>query len=81
MNTMPQREQALRARRVSARWLVLARAAWMVSAVLALGILLASLPDYLGMGTGPGPHPFMDVPSETSAALDIENCTFGRRYC
>jgi len=47
MNTMPQRQQALRARRVSARWLVLARAAWMVSAVLALGILLASLPAYL----------------------------------
>jgi len=23
------------------------------------------------MGTGPGPHPFMDVPSETSATLDM----------
>jgi dienelactone hydrolase len=32
---------------------------------------VASAPDYLGMGTGPGPHPFMDVPSETSATLDM----------
>jgi hypothetical protein len=28
-------------------------------------------PDYLGLGTGPGLHPWMDVPSETSAALDM----------
>lgn len=28
-------------------------------------------PDYLGMGTGPGLHPFLDVPSETTAALDM----------
>ncbi|MFG2431722.1 lipase [Streptomyces sp. NPDC048590] len=28
-------------------------------------------PDYLGMGTGPGPHPWMDVPSETTASLDM----------
>ena len=28
-------------------------------------------PDYLGLGTGPGPHPWMDVPSETTAALDM----------
>src|SRR5690349_4574932 len=25
-------------------------------------------PDYLGLGTGPGLHPWMDVPSETTAA-------------
>ncbi|MFD4596902.1 alpha/beta hydrolase family protein [Streptomyces sp. NPDC058464] len=31
----------------------------------------AVLPDYLGMGLGPGPHPWMDVPSETTAALDM----------
>ena len=28
-------------------------------------------PDYLGLGTGPGPHPWMDVPSETTAELDM----------
>ncbi|MEI5102598.1 hypothetical protein RB200_33930 [Streptomyces sp. PmtG] len=28
-------------------------------------------PDYLGMGTGPGHHPWMDVPSETTATLDM----------
>ncbi|MFD8757151.1 alpha/beta hydrolase family protein [Kitasatospora sp. NPDC059577] len=31
----------------------------------------AVAPDYLGLGTGPGPHPWMDVPSETSASLDM----------
>lgn len=30
-----------------------------------------ALPDYLGLGLGPGPHPWMDVPSETTAALDL----------
>ncbi|WP_437023835.1 alpha/beta hydrolase family protein [Streptomyces sp. enrichment culture] len=29
------------------------------------------LPDYIGLGLGPGPHPWMDVPSETTAALDM----------
>lgn len=28
-------------------------------------------PDYLGLGTGPGSHPWMDVPSETTASLDM----------
>ncbi len=28
-------------------------------------------PDYLGMGEGPGPHPWMDIPSETTASLDM----------
>ncbi|MFD9883470.1 alpha/beta hydrolase family protein [Streptomyces alboflavus] len=28
-------------------------------------------PDYLGMGTGPGKHPWMDVPSEATASLDL----------
>lgn len=28
-------------------------------------------PDYLGLGTGPGLYPWMDVPSETTAALDM----------
>lgn len=28
-------------------------------------------PDYLGLGVGPGPHPWMDVPSEATASLDL----------
>jgi hypothetical protein len=28
-------------------------------------------PDYLGLGTGPGLQPYMDLPSETTAALDM----------
>ncbi|MFE4513579.1 alpha/beta hydrolase family protein [Kitasatospora sp. NPDC056783] len=31
----------------------------------------AVAPDYLGLGAGPGPHPWMDVPSETTASLDM----------
>ncbi|MGP4007321.1 alpha/beta hydrolase family protein [Streptomyces sp. 4N124] len=31
----------------------------------------AVAPDYLGLGLGPGPHPWMDVPSETTASLDM----------
>ncbi|MEV5575366.1 hypothetical protein AB0L06_35455 [Spirillospora sp. NPDC052269] len=31
----------------------------------------AVLPDYLGLGEGPGAHPWKDVPSETSASLDM----------
>jgi hypothetical protein len=32
---------------------------------------VVSEPDYLGMGTGLGLHPYMDVPSETTATLDM----------
>src|SRR4029453_8927559 len=32
-------------------------------------------PDYLGLGTGPGRQPWMDVPSETTAALDMLRAT------
>jgi hypothetical protein len=28
-------------------------------------------PDYLGLGVGPGPHPWKNVPSETTASLDM----------
>lgn len=28
-------------------------------------------PDYLGLGKGPGPHPWMDIDSETTASLDM----------
>ncbi|TYK45414.1 lipase [Actinomadura decatromicini] len=31
----------------------------------------AVAPDYLGLGEGPGAHPWKHVPSETSAALDM----------
>lgn len=31
----------------------------------------AVAPDYLGLGDGPGAHPWMDVPSETTASLDM----------
>ncbi|MBU2670245.1 lipase [Actinoplanes bogorensis] len=31
----------------------------------------AVAPDYLGLGVGPGVHPWMDVPSETTASLDL----------
>ncbi|MEV5754016.1 hypothetical protein AB0L00_39905 [Actinoallomurus sp. NPDC052308] len=31
----------------------------------------AVTPDYLGLGKGPGTHPWMDVPSETTASLDM----------
>ncbi|WP_405164626.1 hypothetical protein OG203_05795 [Nocardia sp. NBC_01499] len=31
----------------------------------------AVAPDYLGLGRGPGSHPYMDVPSETTASLDM----------
>jgi hypothetical protein len=31
----------------------------------------AVAPDYLGLGVGPGPHPWLDVPSETTASLDM----------
>jgi hypothetical protein len=31
----------------------------------------AVAPDYLGLGLGPGFHPFLDVPSETTASLDL----------
>ncbi|MEV4257531.1 hypothetical protein AB0J52_30610 [Spirillospora sp. NPDC049652] len=31
----------------------------------------AVVPDFLGMGGGPGTHPWKDVPSETTASLDM----------
>ncbi len=31
----------------------------------------AAAPDYLGLGTGPGLHPYMDLPSETTATVDM----------
>jgi hypothetical protein len=31
----------------------------------------AVAPDYVGLGESPGPHPWMDVPTETTASLDL----------
>ena len=31
----------------------------------------AVAPDYVGLGVGPGTHPWMDIPSETTASLDL----------
>jgi hypothetical protein len=31
----------------------------------------AVAPDYLGLGLGPGTHPYLDLPSETTAAVDL----------
>lgn len=31
----------------------------------------AAAPDYLGLGTGPGHHPYMDTATETSASVDM----------
>jgi dienelactone hydrolase len=31
----------------------------------------AIAPDYLGLGAGPGPHPFLHAASETTASLDL----------
>jgi hypothetical protein len=38
-------------------------------------------PDYLGLGTGDGPHPYLDLPTETSASVDMLRAadTFVRR--
>uniref|UniRef100_UPI0021C19229 lipase family protein n=1 Tax=Frankia tisae TaxID=2950104 RepID=UPI0021C19229 len=35
----------------------------------------AAAPDYLGLGVGPGLHPWMDVPSEVTASLDLLRAT------
>ncbi|WP_409497082.1 alpha/beta hydrolase family protein [Amycolatopsis sp. cmx-11-12] len=38
-------------------------------------------PDYLGLGTGQGEHPYLDLPTETSASVDMLHAadTFTRR--
>ena len=35
----------------------------------------SALPDYLGLGKSPGTHPWMHVPSETSATIDMLRAT------
>ncbi|MCP2168089.1 alpha/beta hydrolase family protein [Goodfellowiella coeruleoviolacea] len=44
-----------------------------VAPVLSYGAagFAAVAPDYLGLGISPGPHPWMDVPTETTASLDM----------
>jgi hypothetical protein len=39
--------------------------------VFASGGYYAVAPDYLGLGVGPGTHPYMDVASEVSASVDL----------
>ncbi|WP_051300497.1 hypothetical protein [Actinomadura rifamycini] len=47
--------------------------AWARGPAVAFGAagFAAVAPDYLGLGEGPGVHPWKHVPSETSAALDM----------
>jgi hypothetical protein len=42
----------------------------------------AVAPDYLGLGTGPGDHPYMDTATETTATLDMLDAarTFAREH-
>jgi hypothetical protein len=49
------------------------RDGWSVAPVLtyASAGFAAVAPDYLGLGLGPGLHPYLDVPSETTASLDL----------
>ena len=47
--------------------------AWSLAAPVAYGSagFAAVAPDYLGLGVGPGPHPWMHVPSEVTASVDL----------
>lgn len=45
------------------------------AALFASAGYLTSAPDYLGLGTGPGAHPYLDVGSETTASLDALRAT------
>jgi hypothetical protein len=49
------------------------RDGWAVAPALAYASAgFASVaPDYLGMGLGPGPHPFLNITTEASASLDL----------
>lgn len=49
------------------------RDSFLVSPALTYGSagFAAVLPDYLGLGKGPGNHPWMHVPSETTASVDM----------
>lgn len=54
-----------------------APSAWPEPYTVAPGVVIAGngmagvLPDYLGLGGGPGQHPWMHVPSERTAAVDM----------
>lgn len=49
------------------------RDGWAVGPALAYASagFAAVAPDYLGMGLGPGPHPFLNATTEASASLDL----------
>ncbi|MFF1821097.1 alpha/beta hydrolase family protein [Kribbella sp. NPDC058245] len=43
----------------------------LVTALFAGSGLAAVAPDYLGLGLGPGKHPYIDTKTETSASIDL----------
>ncbi|GAA1960621.1 lipase [Amycolatopsis minnesotensis] len=45
------------------------------AALFASAGYVTSAPDYLGLGTGPGAHPYLDVNSETTASIDALRAT------
>ncbi|QWF83570.1 hypothetical protein HUW46_07013 [Amycolatopsis sp. CA-230715] len=45
------------------------------AALFASAGYVTSAPDYLGLGTGPGTHPYLDVDSETTASIDALRAT------
>jgi pimeloyl-ACP methyl ester carboxylesterase len=46
---------------------------------LAADDYVAVLPDYLGLGDGPGPHPYIHAPSEATASRDMLRAA--REFC
>lgn len=44
---------------------------WQLGAILAANGFLCSMPDYLGLGYGPGPHPYIHSATEASAGIDM----------
>ena len=44
---------------------------WVSGLGLGSSGLATVAPDYLGLGTGPGPHPYLDAASETSDSVDM----------
>ncbi|MFC0629142.1 alpha/beta hydrolase family protein [Kribbella deserti] len=53
-----------------------------IALMLAGSGLVAVAPDYLGLGVGPGRHPYIDTRSETTASTDLLLAAkiFSRRY-
>lgn len=50
---------------------------WQIGAIAATSGYAACLPDYLGLGAGPGIHPYMHGESEATASIDcLRACRF-----